>query len=240
MKKIVLFIMMMLPVAVFGQKSEDSITSFTEYRDGLLWKYSVKGNIIVGTTCYEFLDEYGKYYQLAIYIKNEGEDSFIFQPDGISAILKSTEDKTNPLLVYSYDQYMRKIQRRQNWSMALNSFAVGMNAGMAGQKRAYVSGWSPGTGIYSGMVSYYDSDAALSASIQGSIYLDHLKEKYSIDRKTKSSGYLRTNTIHSGEEILGYVNIKRKRGRSIEVIIPANGFKFDYRWNLDKSTRQQE
>ncbi len=210
MKKIVLFILMMLPMAMLGQENKNDTTSFTEYHDGLLWVYCKKNNITVGTSCYIVHDNYGKYYQLSIYIKNEGNNSFIFQPENISAIIKKGKNKIKPLLVYSYNQYIRKIKNIQNLSVALNGFAIGLNSGMAGYKTANVSGWSPRTGFYSGTVNYYDSYAATSARIQGNMYLDQLEEKYKIDREIKPRGYLRTTTIHCGEDIFGYINIKKK------------------------------
>lgn len=127
---------------------------------------------------------------------------------------------------------MKKIERKQKWSIALNEFAIGLNSGMAGHKTAHVRGWSPRTGYYSGTVNYYDSGAALTSSLQGRTYLNELKNKYSIDCSIKSRGYLKICTIHSDEDIFGYINIKRKRGSSLNISIPVKGENFIFKWDL--------
>ena len=43
------------------------------------------------------------------------------------------------------------------------------------------------------------------------------------ERVTKEQGYLKKNTIHPNEGIVGYMNIKRKKGNILTINIPING-----------------
>lgn len=54
------------------------------------------------------------------------------------------------------------------------------------------------------------------------------------DKKAKEQGYLKLNTIHAGEAIIGYMNIKRKRGCSMIVNIPINGKIYSFEWDVAK------
>ena len=223
----------MFSVTTFGQEL-NADTTFTEYHEGLLWKYIKHNGTIIGSTCYKSRDKYGKYYQLRIFIYNESNDFFVFHPEYISATITTKRNRVKSLLVYSYDKYMRKIEHKQKWSMALNEFAVGFNSGMAAHKSAHVRGWSPRTVFYSGTVNYYDYGAAISSNIQGAMYLDDLQERYDEDRVIKSRGYLKICTIRPVEYIIGYINIKRKSGKLLNVSIPVNNKVYNFCWNLQE------
>ena len=55
-------------------KADNDTTVMSEYNDGRIWAYRQIGDFVVGMTNYEAKDDYGKYYQIAIFIKNLGED----------------------------------------------------------------------------------------------------------------------------------------------------------------------
>ncbi len=57
-------------------KAENDTTVKSEYYDGKLWAYRQVGDFVVGMTNYKTKDDYGKYYQIAIFIKNLGKESF--------------------------------------------------------------------------------------------------------------------------------------------------------------------
>ena len=52
----------------FIYPQNDSI--LTEYNDGKFWAYLNKNDFVVGLSCFEEKDDYGKYYHLDIFIKN--------------------------------------------------------------------------------------------------------------------------------------------------------------------------
>ncbi len=71
-------------------QAENDTTVITEYNDGRLWAYRNIGNAVVGLTSYEAKDDYGKYYQINIFIHNHGDTSFLFDP---AAVLSSLTTK---------------------------------------------------------------------------------------------------------------------------------------------------
>lgn len=118
-------------------KAENDTTVMSEYNDGRIWAYRQIGDFVVGMTNYEAKDDYGKYYQIAIFIKNLGESSITIDPDKVTSSLYTKRGDTLALQVYTFDEYMKKVKNAQAWSMALLGFSAGMNAGMAGYQTTY-------------------------------------------------------------------------------------------------------
>lgn len=230
-----IFIFVCFNNIVYAQNFEyihNDTTTLVEYKKGKQWAYKTAHDMTVGMSVQFVKGEYGKYYQVLIYVQNNNEWTFVFNPDRISAVIETKRDKKIPLLVYSYDRYMNKVKHHQAWEMAAGSFAVGINTGLAGHKTAYVNGWSPSTGFYSGTVSYYDSGAATSAAIQGGRYLDYLEEKNEYKRNTHSLNYLQKTSVRSGEYLYGHINIKRKKGNFLYISIPFGGSNYNFNWRI--------
>ena len=116
---------------------ENDSTVITEYNDGKLWVYRQTNDAVVGLTCYEEKDDYGKYYQVNVFIQNLGHSSFTFYPDSISSCLLTKKNKNIELEVYTNEEYQKKIKRSQAWAMALYGFSAGLNAGTAGRSTSY-------------------------------------------------------------------------------------------------------
>ena len=177
----------------------------TEYNNGHIWAYRQIGDFVVGMANYLEEDDYGKYYQIAIFVKNLGEKSVTFDPDKIRTILYKKSGDQRELQVYSYYDYMHKMKNSQAWSMALLGLSAGLDAGKAG---------------YSTTV----------ASSQMMI----LRKLMADERNTKTQGYLRITTVHPGEGIIGFMNVKRKKGELMRVKIPVGDYMFVYDWNVSK------
>ncbi len=54
------------------------------------------------------------------------------------------------------------------------------------------------------------------------------------EREIKQEGYLKRTTIYPGQAISGYINIKRIKGDTMDVIIDINGAKYVFSWNIAK------
>ena len=87
----------------FIYPQNDSI--LTEYNDGKFWAYLNKNDFVVGLSCFEEKDDYGKYYHLDIFIKNLSETPIVFQPDSVHANLLTKKDDTLKLEVYTNEEY---------------------------------------------------------------------------------------------------------------------------------------
>lgn len=110
----------------FIYPQNDSI--LTEYNDGKFWAYLNKNDFVVGLSCFEEKDDYGKYYHLDIFIKNLSETPIVFQPDSVHSNLLTKKDDTLKLEVYTNEEYQKKIKRSQAWAMALYGISAGINA----------------------------------------------------------------------------------------------------------------
>ena len=215
-------------------KTESDTTVISEYNDGRIWAYRQIGDLVVGMTNYEEKDNYGKYYQIAIFIKNLGESSITFDPSNVTSSLFTARGDTLALQVYTYDEYMKKVKNAQAWSMALLGFSAGMNAGMAGYQTTYTTTYGVGRIPYTQVHTTYNYAAASAANMVTSTQMMTLSKLMSDERNTKSQGYLKTTTIHPEEGIVGYMNIKRKKGKSMIVNIPVGDNVYSFEWDVTK------
>ena len=226
-----------LPLVIQAQTfvaAENDTTVMSEYNDGRIWAYRQIGDFVVGMTNYEEKDYYGKYYQIAIFIKNLGATSVTFEPELITSTLYNKRNDTIPLIVYSYENYMKKVKNSQALSMALLGFSAGMNAGMAGYSTTYTTTYGANHIPYTQVHTTYNPAVASMANIAATTQMITLSKLMADDRNTKSQGYLKITTIHPDEGILGYMNIKRKRGVSMTVDIPVGGHVFSFDWDVRK------
>ena len=53
-----------------------------------------------------------------------------------------------------------------------------------------------------------------------------------------SQGYLKQITIHPNEGIIGYMNIKHKKGVHMTVNIPIEGQVYSFDWDVSKKKKQ--
>jgi hypothetical protein len=115
---------------------------------------------------------------------------------------------------------MKKVKNAQAWSMALLGVSAGLNAGMAGYQTTYTT--------------TYNYAAASAANMAATTQMMTLSKLMADDRNTKSQGYLKITTVHPGEGIIGYMNIKRKRGLTMKVNIPVDEKVFSFDWDVMK------
>lgn len=240
MRNLFLVILLCLASTLKAQtfvKAENDTTVMSEYNEGRLWAYRQIGNLVVGMTNYEEKDDYGRYYQIAIFVKNLGESSITFDPDKVTSALYTKRGDTISLQVYTYDEYMKKVKDVLALSMALLGFSAGVNAGMAGYQTTYTSTYGAGYMPYTQVHTTYNYAAASAANMAATTQIMTLGKLMADDRNTKSQGYLKITTVHPGEGIIGYMNIKRKRGISMTVNIPVEDKVFSFDWEVNKKKK---
>lgn len=236
-KLVIYFIFVFLSLEANAQTfiaAENDTTIWSEYYDGHIWAYRKVGDFVVGMTNYKEKDNYGQYYQIAIFIKNLGDTSVIFAPEDVTSTLYNKRGKVHELKVYTYDRYMKKVKTAQAWSMALLGFSAGMNAGMAGYQTTYSTSYTPNGMAYTQVHRTYNYAAASAANMAATTQMITLSKMMESDRNLKSQGYLKITTIHPDEGIIGYMNIKRKKGQTMKVNIPVNGETYSFEWDLAK------
>ena len=215
----------------FIYPQNDSI--LTEYNDGKFWAYLNKNNFVVGLSCFEEKDDYGKYYHLDIFIKNLSETPIVFQPDSVHANLLTKKDDTLKLEVYTNEEYQKKIKRSQAWAMALYGISAGINAGTAGYSTSYSTSYSSNGYAYTTITNHYDANAAYQANVASTNQMLTLGQMMDNDRTIREQGYLKTTTIYPDEAIIGYMNIKRKKGKILIVNIPVGDYIYNFNYLND-------
>ncbi len=195
----------------------------TEWIDGELWAYRSDDNFVVGMSAFPANDDYGKYYQIKIAIMNLSNNSVVFNPSDVTALLAAGRDVTE-LNVYTNDEYQKMITRKQRWAMALNGFAEGLSAGSAGYSTTYVNGYAYTT---------YNYGAAAAANMAASDRIYYKSKLLEYEKNMKQVGYLKMNTIHPAQGISGYMNIERDGDTGILVVdIPVDGKTYQFQWNV--------
>ena len=236
MKHVLVIILSCFTLISYAQDfviSKNDSTITTEYNDGKLWAYRYINNYIVGLTCYESKDDYGKYYQVQIHINNLSSQNVTFDPDEVNASLIDKKGDSISLQVYTNEEFQKKVKRTQNWAMALYGLSAGLNAGSAGYSTSYSTTYSPNGYAYTTMTTHYNPNAAYQANIAANAQISTLGKMMADERAIKEQGYLKKTTIHPNEGIVGYMNIKRKKGQNLIVNIPLDGCVYSFEWNIN-------
>ena len=129
---------------------------------------------------------------------------------------------------------MKMVKRSQTATMALLGFSAGMNAGMASYQTTYTTTYGAGYMPYTQVHTTYNPAIASALNMSTTTQLMSLSMLMNDEKNTKSQGYLKITTIHPNEGIIGYMNIKRKKGASMTVNIPINGQVYSFDWNVAK------
>ena len=115
---------------------------------------------------------------------------------------------------------MKNIKKRkhpQAWAMVLYGISAGINAGTAGYSTSYSTSYSP--------------NQANVASTNQILTLGQMMDN---DQTIRERGYLKTTTIYPNEAIIGYMNIKRKKGKILIVNIPIGDYVYTFKWNVNR------
>lgn len=230
---IMLFLSVTLSQAQTFIKVPNDTTIITEYNDGKLWAYRDINNFVVGLTCYEEKDDYGKYYQVQIFIQNLSKSPITFSPEEVTSSLQRKKDTLN-LKVYTNDEFQKKIKRSQTLAMTLYGISTGINAGMAGHSTSYSTTYSSNGYAHTTISQHYDANAAFQANTASVHQLLTLGQMMDNDRTIKEQGYFKKTTIHPDEAVIGYMNIKRKKGNILTINIPINDFMYSFDWDVSK------
>lgn len=104
------------PYIMWAQKfiSENDTISFVEYHDGKQWVYRNIDSITVGMANEEIKDDYGKYYQVGLFISNNQDSTLTFNPEEVFADLLSNKGDTISLEVYTNEKFQEKIKKKSS------------------------------------------------------------------------------------------------------------------------------
>lgn len=239
----------MSPVKEYGYKITNGKTTYHYKYKGL----SISFELLIDKN-------FGKYYQAWFNVQNFTGSSILLNPNLISATSKiGSEGLIKELQVVSYEEYINKVNRNQNWQAFAVAFGNGLAASTAGYSRSSTtasissvnrgsfsaSGYAGNTygSIYGNTSSYstlygqsttesYNGAAAYAAQQNANAQTaQFVNQQYLIKNKI-SEGYLKLNSLSNQTEIVGFVNIKFVKSDNIKVSFPLNGeiFVFDQSW----------
>jgi len=169
---------------------------------------------------------YGSYYEAFITIENGTNPQFDFDPAGITASLENggaVQDGE----VLTYDDYMKKVKRRQGLMTALTGLvetANVVNSSYSSSTTTVKAKTSSGkTATLKAKTTSYDGAAASATAQQAGEDMNQLAGQQAAAKQTISEGYLKANTIFPNSQIVGFVNIKHQDADHIYLNIPVNG-----------------
>jgi len=169
---------------------------------------------------------YGDYYEAYITIENGSQPQFDFDPSNITAALQE-EGVVTEGEVMTYEDYMKKVKRRQGWTAAFTAFAeaaAATTAGYSSTKTNTYAQTSSGKSIsIQSKTTSYDAGAQYAATQNAANNINGLvSQQYDI-KQTISQGYLKINTVFPNSRLVGFVNIKYRKADHIFLNVPVNG-----------------
>lgn len=238
--------------------SPDPKDNKTEYIRGQAWLSSNSCGIEVCLSN-EQVKDYGKYFRIPIMVTNFSMDPVDLNPALFSAKLTKKNGDIVNINVLTAEEYLKKVRRRQNWTMALNAFNETMQASQAGYSKTTISksglrasssagvagaigsnGW--GVGAYASgrtdaylaktTINSFDGAAAYQANVIASDRITSFNNALYEERQAKDAGYLKRTTLNPGESIYGYVMIQRIKGESMSICVTIEGANFIFPWRM--------
>lgn len=210
-----------------------------EYINGEAWSYYRANGLIVGVA-FDKSKAYGKWFQVSISVANHSLNPVNFFPEDIAAsLIEIGSGNERELEVWSCDEYMRKVDRRQNLARGFYSLAESMAVSDAGysasmETSSFRNSFGYGTQV-SNTVSY-DGAAAYQARVLASNRVADFSDAQFSMRESLDQGYLKATTIQPGETISGFINIKYRRfGSELRVVVNVNGIAYAFSWEYASS-----
>ena len=236
----------------------------TEYRDGEAWPYYSKNGLLVAMTNTKTKDYGKWYQISLIITNNSITPIVFDPERITSSLQKTNGQTVAMEVYSSekYMKKVARTQTWNMIGAGISEGLAAANAGYSSsttQTNSSYNGYSNSignayaygaggyaVGNYSGSSSYhgnssttsktvsYDGAAAYQARIIASNRMADYENSLLQERAIKQEGYLKKTTIHPGEAISGYINIKRATGTMMTVVVDINGAKYEFPWNISK------
>ncbi len=222
-------------------------------KDGKVVKYFIHKGFIIGVNL-TIENLYGKYYTVYISIENYTKNRRDFFPERIISYLKYENELTQSSAL-TYEEYMKKVKKKQNTQAFFNALGESVDAMNAGYSASNTNtnsyGQSNSLGYFGNANGYVSSNVRTYANVSSNSNTinydatanyfarqnarkninDFNNMQYSI-RKNINLGYFKANTIFSNERINGYVNIPFTKANKITINIPLNDEIYSFEWPI--------
>ncbi len=222
-----LFAMIATEAQEFAPQSERKLI----FKNGTPIEYYQNDGITVMT--FPLLNKmYGKDFSIFIKIQNQTQNSFTFYPSQIDVTFFNNGEKYTAQVI-PHDKYMKKVKHRQNAGMLFAAMGENARANQAGYSSSYSTtnvsgnvGNTYGNMNVNNTTQNYNGAASYAAHQNAQRNISTYNNQLVAIRNTINQGYLQTNTINSGQQLIGYVNVKFKKTKTMQIIIPVNGRKY--------------
>jgi hypothetical protein len=160
--------------------------------------------------------------KLIIDYKNDGLERVDANPDSIKVIVKY-EGKSYYLHVYSANEYLKKLQRQQNFALLMQGVAAGYNNAQAGYSRSTTTTTTTSPNGYyhvnTSTTTTYDANKVIAANLQSSQEIQQTANNYANYNQSISNELIRANTLFRGESVSGYVMVNTSKSFDEKIII---------------------
>jgi len=231
-------------------------------KDGTNWEYYSTNGLFIAISAI-FQRDYGKYLTLNIVVSNYSPDPIQINSESITAFktYKGNRDRLTTLSNEDYMNKVNRSQQWSSFFNALGESMAASSAGYSSSTTStstayanstYSTGIATVVGTAGAAVGAYGSNTINvgainsttnsssyngAAAYQANMIANQRIRDYNValnqERQVKEEGYLKQNTINSGETISGYVNIKYEKSDKVEVYIDLNTIKYPFIWTID-------
>ena len=249
MKKLML-LLLFIPLVSFGQQNAQ-IEEYFDNGNKVIEKTWVDGNqtkTLIETTYSEekgyryfihedgvevglildYVREYGRYWRLNVSIVNNSKSRIDFIPNDIYVKANGVEKNQDKYVALSYEEYTKKVKRRQNGNAFLTGFAMGLSSYNAGNtySDSYTYGTNENSYTYS---SSYSPTLANLQHQQNSETLNELADSQQENMNYINEGYLKNHSLFPNTTLEGYILIPfNKKITDIDVSFKIGQMLFDF------------
>ena len=229
---IVLIVFLSLTSRCCAQKyiiSENDSTCTTEFHNGNEWACMAYKGVHVGISCHKEDDSYGEYYQIELKLENKTGDDLLFDPVYVQAYVLNKNSKMNALKVYTFEDFRKVISNKNGYLKLSNVLGA---FGEAFEKKTVP--YTLSGNVYCMEKTTYNYSKAARANADASTRNQIIERNANDYMAEMERFYLKKNTIHDGDSFYGYMNIKRKKGAILNVVVPIGDDKYTFQWDLSQ------
>ncbi len=196
----------------------------TDYR-----YYISQNDVEVGAHFY-YVKDYGKYFKVDVSIINNSENRYNFNPSDIYVKVNGDVKKKEKYYAIPYEEYSKKVKKRQNSNAFWLAFAQGMgNTGTTYSQSNTTYSDSYGYGYASTNTVSYSPALAQMQRRQNAEDMSRFRDEQQERSNYINEGYLKNHTIFSNTQLEGYFLVPyHKKITDIDMIIKLGEMAFDY------------
>ena len=251
MKKLIL--LLFIPLVSFGQdvnineyyddgkkitektwQDGKQLKTLVEIVDGEVTSYRYyisQDDVEVGANFY-YVKDYGKYFKVDISILNNSDNRYNFNPSDIYVNVNGDIKNKEKYYAIPYDEYNKKVQRRQNGNAFLMGFSAGLSNASAGTTYSQSNTYYNGYNSYGYANTYTTSYSPALASMQiqqNQQNLESFEQNQNERMNYINEGYLKNHTVFPNTSLQGYFLIPfNKKITDIDIILNLGDMEFDY------------